>query len=240
MRVDRGDRRDVILLSGANADVRGRRLSAHCSLQISNSERDAGWTGSRQGEEVRFATDSLLEGDGFEPSVRLVNASAPCCRRECRSDRTGKSRDRSIPHERARNPFTSPVCPSASEIAARSPRMRAARDGVAAQRARLRQDRNPTKKSVQSRRISVSGNGTAHPVTRLENLALGSRPPPTRPDSIAKPAAPRAPASHPSEFGAAVLAGCVLYSVFSTKSLSAPDSAPQTSPLRPASCRTPA
>jgi hypothetical protein len=52
--------------------------------------------------------------------------------------------------------------------------------------------------------------------------------------------APRAPASHPSEFGAAVLAGCVPYSVFSTKSLSAPDSAPQTSPLRPASCRTPA
>ena len=76
-------------------------------------------------------TDSPLEGDGFEPSVPLVNASAPCCRRECRSDRTGKSRDRSIPHERARNPFTSPVCPSASEIAARSPRMRAARDGVA-------------------------------------------------------------------------------------------------------------
>ena len=30
------------------------------------------------------------------------------------------------------------------------------------------------------------------------------------------------------------------YSAFSTKSLSAPDSAPQTSPLRPASCRTPA
>src|SRR5213078_3668249 len=51
-----------------------------------------------------------------------------------------------------------------------------------AQRARLRQDRNPTKKSVQSRRISVNGNGTAHPVTRLENLALGSRLPPTRLD----------------------------------------------------------
>src|SRR5712671_3509240 len=32
----------------------------------------------------------------------------------------------------------------------------------------------------------------------------------------------------------------VPYSAFSTKSLSAPDSAPQTSPLRPASCRTPA
>src|SRR6516162_6470844 len=61
-----------------------------------------------------------------------------------------------------------------------------------------------------------------------------------RPDSIAKPAAPRAPGSHPSEFGAAVLAGFLLYSVFSTKSLSAPDSVPQTSPLRPASCRTPA
>src|SRR5215831_6270711 len=30
------------------------------------------------------------------------------------------------------------------------------------------------------------------------------------------------------------------YSALSTKSLSAPDSAPQTSPLRPASCRTPA
>jgi len=51
-----------------------------------------------------------------------------------------------------------------------------------AQRARLRQDRNPTKKSVQSRRISVSGDGTTHPVTRLENLALGSRLPPTRLD----------------------------------------------------------
>src|SRR3984893_7956748 len=51
-----------------------------------------------------------------------------------------------------------------------------------AQRARLRQDRNPTKKSVQSRQIRVSGNGTAHPVTRLENLALGSRLPPTRLD----------------------------------------------------------
>ena len=34
--------------------------------------------------------------------------------------------------------------------------------------------------------------------------------------------------------------GSILYSAFSTKSLSAPDSAPQTSPLRPASCRTPA
>src|SRR6266446_2380567 len=32
-----------------------------------------------------------------------------------------------------------------------------------AQRARLRHRRNPTKNSVQSRRISVSGNGTAHP-----------------------------------------------------------------------------
>jgi hypothetical protein len=83
------------------------------------------------GGRIRSSSDSPLEGDGFEPSVPLVNASAPCCRRECRSDRTGKSRDRSIPHERARNPFTSPVCPSASEIAARSPRMRAARDGVA-------------------------------------------------------------------------------------------------------------
>jgi hypothetical protein len=32
-----------------------------------------GWgsTGSRQGEEVRFATDSLLEEAGFEPSVPL-------------------------------------------------------------------------------------------------------------------------------------------------------------------------
>jgi hypothetical protein len=34
--------------------------------------------------------------------------------------------------------------------------------------------------------------------------------------------------------------GSVPYSALSTKSLSAPDSAPQTSPLRPASCRTPA
>src|SRR6266851_6781909 len=34
--------------------------------------------------------------------------------------------------------------------------------------------------------------------------------------------------------------GSVLYSALSRKSLSAPDSAPQTSPLRPASCRTPA
>src|SRR5437868_6515343 len=61
-----------------------------------------------------------------------------------------------------------------------------------AQRARLRQDRNPTKKSVQSRRISVNGNGTAHPVTRLENWP--SVPVYPRPDSIAKPAAPPAPA----------------------------------------------
>src|SRR6266446_10033215 len=37
MRVDRGDRRDVILLAGANADVRGRRLSAHRSFRISNT-----------------------------------------------------------------------------------------------------------------------------------------------------------------------------------------------------------
>ena len=37
-----------------------------------------------------------------------------------------------------------------------------------------------------------------------------------------------------------VTQGSVPYSAFSTKSLSAPDSAPQTSPLRPASCRTPA
>src|ERR1700682_6343294 len=36
-----------------------------------------------------------------------------------------------------------------------------------AQRARLRQRRNPTKKSVQSRRISVSGNGTAHPGNKI-------------------------------------------------------------------------
>jgi len=68
-----------------------------------------------------------------------------------------------------------------------------------------------------------------HPIRSLCTLRV-RRP---RPASIAKPAAPRAPASHPWEFGAAVLAGCVLYSVFSTKSLSAPDSASQTSPLRP-------
>jgi len=73
---------------------------------------------------------------------------------------------------------------------------------------------------------------------RLENI-WPTVPVYRRPDSIAKAAAPRAPGSHPSEFGAAVLAGFVLYSVFSTKSLSAPDSAPQTSPLRPASCRAP-
>ena len=36
-----------------------------------------------------------------------------------------------------------------------------------AQRARLRQCRNPTKKIVQSRRISVSGNGTAHPGKKI-------------------------------------------------------------------------
>ena len=36
-----------------------------------------------------------------------------------------------------------------------------------AQQARLRQRRNPTKKSVQSRRISVSGNGTAHPGNKI-------------------------------------------------------------------------
>jgi hypothetical protein len=95
-------------------------------LRCASLERFSPWDSEIPGD-----ADSPLEGDGFEPSVPLVNASAPCCRRECRSDRTGKSRDRSIPHERARNPFTSPVCPSASEIAARSPRMRAARDGVA-------------------------------------------------------------------------------------------------------------
>ena len=37
MRVDRDDRRDVILLTGANGDVRGRRLSAHRSFRISNT-----------------------------------------------------------------------------------------------------------------------------------------------------------------------------------------------------------
>ena len=37
MRLDRGDRRDVILLAGANADVRSRRLSAHRSFRISNT-----------------------------------------------------------------------------------------------------------------------------------------------------------------------------------------------------------
>src|ERR1700732_272807 len=36
MRVDRGDRRDVILLTCANGDVHGRRRSAHRSLRISN------------------------------------------------------------------------------------------------------------------------------------------------------------------------------------------------------------
>jgi hypothetical protein len=68
---------------------------------------------------------------GADEPRRPANARPGRQRGPCRSDRTGKSRDRSIPHERARNPFTSPVCPSASEIAARSPRMRAARDGVA-------------------------------------------------------------------------------------------------------------
>jgi hypothetical protein len=28
---------------------------------------------------ARFVADSPMEGDGFEPSVPLVNASAPCC-----------------------------------------------------------------------------------------------------------------------------------------------------------------
>src|SRR6266446_2144903 len=37
MRVDHGDRRDVILLAGANAEVRGRRLSAHRSFRIGNT-----------------------------------------------------------------------------------------------------------------------------------------------------------------------------------------------------------
>jgi hypothetical protein len=36
MRVDRGDRRDVILLTCANGDVGGRQRSAHHSFRISN------------------------------------------------------------------------------------------------------------------------------------------------------------------------------------------------------------
>ena len=36
MRVDCGDRRDVILLTGANGDVGGRQPSAHCSFRIGN------------------------------------------------------------------------------------------------------------------------------------------------------------------------------------------------------------
>src|SRR6266478_1229586 len=53
-----------------------------------------------------------------------------------------------------------------------------------AQRARLRQDRNPTKKSVQSRQIRVSGNGTAHPVTRLVGPRFPSTPDPTRSQNL--------------------------------------------------------
>jgi hypothetical protein len=37
MRVDRGERRDVIPLTGANGDVGGRRLTAHRSFRISNT-----------------------------------------------------------------------------------------------------------------------------------------------------------------------------------------------------------
>ena len=36
MRVDCSDRRDVILLTGANGDVGGRQSSAHYNFQISN------------------------------------------------------------------------------------------------------------------------------------------------------------------------------------------------------------
>ena len=36
MRVDYGDRRDVILLTCANGDVGGRQSSAHYNFQISN------------------------------------------------------------------------------------------------------------------------------------------------------------------------------------------------------------
>ena len=36
MRVDCGDRRDVILLTGANGDVGGRQPSAHYSFRIGN------------------------------------------------------------------------------------------------------------------------------------------------------------------------------------------------------------
>jgi hypothetical protein len=45
------------------------------------SERDAGSSGSRQGEEGRFATDSLLEGAGFEPSVPAAMSSIVASRR---------------------------------------------------------------------------------------------------------------------------------------------------------------
>ena len=36
MRVDRGDRRDVILLTRANGDVSGRQPSAHHSFRVGN------------------------------------------------------------------------------------------------------------------------------------------------------------------------------------------------------------
>jgi len=48
------------------------------------------------------------------------------------SDRTGQSRDRSILMKARGIPLPPPVCPSASEIAARLPRITTARDGVAA------------------------------------------------------------------------------------------------------------
>src|SRR6267378_1955625 len=55
MCVDRGDRRDVILLAGANGDVHGWRRSAHRSLRISN-------TIIRLGDPAMFLSKNLLDG----------------------------------------------------------------------------------------------------------------------------------------------------------------------------------
>jgi len=60
-------------------------------------------------EEVRFAPDSALEGEGFEPSVPLAKQSASMAGREAPTRSNGQPEDKPASEVRRPVPYPKPI-----------------------------------------------------------------------------------------------------------------------------------